>query len=1016
MPNPIRLSILIEMREAIGLTQADAAELCGLAGRQSRKTLAAWELGQSTPRQRFRLPFAVYLLRDLKLSQDLARFDTIFEMLTEEWGWPPLEADERADCLRAAQVASGRVALSPVTDSPDPAANAKKVASDTDRGAKDRSWRTRTKLLPVLGGLVVLAILAIFASRFSDRSALNKLPVPASTPPAVVLAPSSSPISPTSTPQAFANGSFEAGLAPWYPVEDGECPLELINDSTQARAGDTFLRIVDPGEGCISLRQDFGQLMGGVVHVAFYVRSLHTHPTRGTLSLSAIQNRTDESAQQRAIVHFKLQDKEWHCVETVGTLNQSGDKMLRAELSFDPAQGELDVDDVKIGFGDGVLCPPQSPKLQGGDFEYDGTASAWHWFETPCHFAVIRGKEWAYSGENYLSVQRTPDCNSFYQDVTVPSFGRDQAYTLSLYVRGPLTQTLQGRIALHAMGTGLSTETEGTPFIAGPEWRCIQAVLPAVDRGYNKLRGEIYLDSLFNEGAYAFDSIQLSVGADPGCSSQSMALINPGFELNPNFPIGWKGGNLLCDLQVIADKTAAFDGAAFLEVRRGNDDCISVFQDVVARPSPGETVRGGVWLRGSGVDVNLVLRAMDGPNGAEWTDNPVTLSGNGWQCVEVAHRVEREGHQLLRLELYLNTPGDLPYQIDGAQLRRNAETLCPQTDLALRNALFEPDTDFSYPAGSVGTATIAHNWGATEAPAGLLAFWLSDAPNGAPLDPALVKQSHFPALKPGTSTSTLFGEGRVPAELPPGDYFVVWDLPPIAGVVDTRPDNNRFSLPIRIRPCETGTVYCDVPSTYWAFNEIELWHRAGITNGCRSGTTPYQDRPFCPDLMTNRSELTVFFLRSLNGGDFTPTGNFEGTFADVFIDMAHNRGYWIEAFHQLGVDVSTERCAPSGSDEIYFCPDLLLTRRELLLYLAQAQGWELSPVQGDLFSDIGEEIPANRAIEYAARQAILAPGDPFCPPLPTGPRFCPDEPARRAFVAAVMVRAFASESEQSVSE
>ncbi|MBX3051723.1 MAG: helix-turn-helix domain-containing protein [Caldilineaceae bacterium] len=102
MPNPIKLAVLIELREAAGLTQAEAAGRCGLRGRQSRKTLAAWEMGQSTPRQRFRLPFAVYLLRDLGLGQDLTRFDAVFGILVEEWEWPALEKEELADFIRLA--------------------------------------------------------------------------------------------------------------------------------------------------------------------------------------------------------------------------------------------------------------------------------------------------------------------------------------------------------------------------------------------------------------------------------------------------------------------------------------------------------------------------------------------------------------------------------------------------------------------------------------------------------------------------------------------------------------------------------------------------------------------------------------------------------------------------------------------------------------------------------------------------------------------------------------------------
>lgn len=939
----------------------------------------------------------------------MARFDAIYEMLTEEWEWPLLSAEEREDCLLTAQAETGAGSPTSSTGNEEPNGFPQKIDRDAAVEPHRTFWQTGGRPLSILSGLVVVTFLAVIANDFSGRFVQDASPAPAISPIVPTLAPTPPLPTTTPTPKAFANGSFETGVAPWYPVNEGDdtCDFEIIQDPTGAKEGESFLRIVDPGDGCVSLRQDIGQLVGDVVHVALHVRTLQTQPAQGELLLWAIQNAADDAAVRRADVPVRLLDNEWHCVEVVGALDQTEDRQLRVEFFFGSESTQWDVDAVKVGFGDGILCPPELPSLQDGGFEFDTTAGIWHWLDRSCEFAVLTDTQQAYAGNRFLSVQRVPGCNSLYQDTTLSHMTADQSYALSLQVAGSITQTVRGRVALRATGSTRSDQVVSNYFVAGPEWRCVRVVLPDVANGYTRLRSEIYLDTPAGEGVYRFDDITLTTGEAAGCKPDPTALINPGFEHNPTFHVGWAGMGL-CELQVVVDESAAFEGAAFLTATRGDDACYSVFQDVVVQPVPGETVSGALWVRASGGIVNLTIRALGGPNESEVSENLVRLSGDEWQCVEVAHRIEREGHLQLRLELYLNTPGDLLYQIDNAQIRHTAGSLCPQTDLGLSNTRFEPDTGFSYPGGSVGTATIVHNWGETESPAGTVAYWLSDAPNGEPLDPNLVKQTSFSGLMPGVSTNTLFGESRVPADLPPGDYFVVWNLPPIAGVVDTQLDNNRFSRPVQIRPCETGVVYCDVPPSYWAFSEIEQWHNAGITNGCRSGMTPFVDRPFCPDLMAIRSELPVFYLRSLYGGDYVPTGNFHGLFADVFIDMAHNRAYWIETFDRLGADLSSKRCAPAGSDKRYFCPDLPLTRWELLLYLAQAQDWALSPVQGDLFSDIRDDSPANRAIEYAARQDILASGDPFCPALPTGPRFCPDEPARRSFIAAVMVRAFAA--------
>lgn len=92
---PYTLSILTELRERAGLSQEQAARYCGLRGRQSRKTIGEWEMGNSVPRANRRVKIIGYLWHHLQLRQDPALFDAVWDVLVEEWGWDPLRADER---------------------------------------------------------------------------------------------------------------------------------------------------------------------------------------------------------------------------------------------------------------------------------------------------------------------------------------------------------------------------------------------------------------------------------------------------------------------------------------------------------------------------------------------------------------------------------------------------------------------------------------------------------------------------------------------------------------------------------------------------------------------------------------------------------------------------------------------------------------------------------------------------------------------------------------------------------
>ena len=59
-------------------------------------------------------------------------------------------------------------------------------------------------------------------------------------------------------------------------------------------------------------------------------------------------------------------------------------------------------------------------------------------------------------------------------------------------------------------------------------------------------------------------------------------------------------------------------------------------------------------------------------------------------------------------------------------------------------------------------------------------------------------------------------------------------------------------------PAATGTVFADVPASYWAAPWIERLFSEGITAGCATGPTRY----YCPDVLVARGPMAAFLSRT----------------------------------------------------------------------------------------------------------------------------------------------------------
>jgi hypothetical protein len=120
-------------------------------------------------------------------------------------------------------------------------------------------------------------------------------------------------------------------------------------------------------------------------------------------------------------------------------------------------------------------------------------------------------------------------------------------------------------------------------------------------------------------------------------------------------------------------------------------------------------------------------------------------------------------------------------------------------------------------------------------------------------------------------------------------------------------------------PSGSGTVFADVPSSYWAVNWIEKSFADGITAGCGGGN-------YCPEKPVTRAEMAELLLRAKHGSAYIPPAA-AGIFSDV--PTSDSFAPWIE---QLYNDQLTSGCSTSP---LMYCPGNPVTRAEMAVFLVK---------------------------------------------------------------------------------
>jgi hypothetical protein len=122
-----------------------------------------------------------------------------------------------------------------------------------------------------------------------------------------------------------------------------------------------------------------------------------------------------------------------------------------------------------------------------------------------------------------------------------------------------------------------------------------------------------------------------------------------------------------------------------------------------------------------------------------------------------------------------------------------------------------------------------------------------------------------------------------------------------------------------IPPSGSGTVFVDVPLSYWADNWIEKLFTDGITGGCLTSPLSY-----CPDNPVTRAQMAKFLLLAKHGGTYMPP---EVGASTGFGDVATS--YWAAAWiKQLAAEGITGGCGGGN-----YCPENSVTRAEMAKFL-----------------------------------------------------------------------------------
>jgi CSLREA domain-containing protein len=182
-----------------------------------------------------------------------------------------------------------------------------------------------------------------------------------------------------------------------------------------------------------------------------------------------------------------------------------------------------------------------------------------------------------------------------------------------------------------------------------------------------------------------------------------------------------------------------------------------------------------------------------------------------------------------------------------------------------------------------------------------------------------------------------------------------------------------------------GSIFADVPLSYWASTFIERLYLNGVTGGCSTNPLNY-----CPNANVTRAQMAVFLLKGRHGAAYTPPAATGAVFADV------PANYWAAAWiEQLQAEGITGGC---GNGK--YCPETPVTRDQMAVFLLRAKHGNtyVPPAATGVFVDVPTNYWAADWIEQLAAEGITS----GC----GGGKYCPAATVTRAQMAVFLVTTF----------
>ncbi len=165
-------------------------------------------------------------------------------------------------------------------------------------------------------------------------------------------------------------------------------------------------------------------------------------------------------------------------------------------------------------------------------------------------------------------------------------------------------------------------------------------------------------------------------------------------------------------------------------------------------------------------------------------------------------------------------------------------------------------------------------------------------------------------------------------------------------------------------------AFWDVPRGHWADEFIHALAGVRITLGCGGGN-------FCPDNNVPRSDMAILMVRAIHGPGFVPPPAV-GIFVDVPISDTDVTADYIEQLYNDGIVAG---CAVGGGGERYYCPNDLVNRAQMAIFLCAGLGIPPVAPPAHYFLDIAGYEWAEGYIEAIFNEGITAGcgSNIFCP-------------------------------------